>query len=106
MSMLTFAQLVENSCLRTLVFEIEGRGQVTLTELSAKEAEECDAKDLKGEPLESHIVHWAARMLKGSTPTEQECTALRTNLSADVIQRIYIAGLRFELQQKEDAEKN
>lgn len=106
MSNISFEQLVNQSCLRSLAFDIEGRGQVTLTELSAEEASEVDAQGLEGEALEQHIVRWAGRMMKGSAPTEAELTALRKNLSGDVLQNIYIAGLRFELTQKEEAEKN
>ena len=109
--MLDFNQILASATLRKSVVEINGLGEVELTELSGTEVVELLAATKSIPPedqaaTQEHLAFWAARILKGSKPSAPEIKKIQNNLSANCIAEIYRAGMEANGGSKEDHEKN
>ncbi|WP_299081727.1 hypothetical protein [uncultured Paraglaciecola sp.] len=95
-----FSEFIESGKLRDHYIEIDGIGEIRLTELSGTEfsvrAKEAEALiDASIEENQQHMAWWAGRMLKGSNPTKPEVKKLLESYSPSVYVEIYQKGLAY-----------
>jgi len=109
-----FATFLKAGKLRQKIVDIEGIGELVLTELSGKEAiqRNTEADEIAGAGMDvnhDHMRKWACRMLKGSMPTKAEKQLIKDNYSIDVVIQIYQNGLIYaalDSNSSEELEKN
>ena len=108
MSLISFEDLINTPLHRKLTIEIAGLGALEVSELTGIEAAELrqtvrGLSDDDSEANETFIARWAARLISGKMPADEDIYLLRLNQSSKVLTEIYTKGCAFNLIS--DAEK-